>query len=1498
MSEELKTFDDIQKDSEPTAPAGRLASERLREISKDPAFYNPYFTISDALKTSNEKLDTKLQVGADIAKMTSDTDDIIVDTLEKSIMQSGSLGDRTMLVIGNHLSTFSDGTLGVELRNKAFESLQKRMKESDEIGLEADAGTWAARITGGAYSMAELLAIGIAGGSIGGLLVNTKIGIEALSDGGMANMRRYMDEHDGSLDGYTGSIADLAVDYGNAVYQIATEKYLGVGKFLNGTSGAFVKEALDGFLQESLQSLGGDVAEALKGNQEWGVLAENAEGYIKDGIVGAMLQGPLGAATYRANRKKAKDNIRPLVEATNPNMTAAEVEAKVNDIYEKTEQKRIDSFAEELVAETDAQNDVGKMRANLEKAIAASLENADMSEKKKAQFIESYASAELDNAFIDSLETKKPLSEHAFMKMESNQLGVLLDPSIDPKIKAEFDRLGKQLADLQSQMKAAQESKNYAEADRLEAEIANIRKTAPQTLDALGKGVYADNILAMKMAEGAVEARRKREEAQTKALLAESSAREKQEKAASKTLGKGAALGTDGTQTKPAPAKRTYSQKQALRQVIGSISRDMSANGQTDGTADNVDYQSGNAMQKTEPLDMTDSFADLKGKTAEEKRQILTERLQTLIGAEIETRDGKIIGFKQPEAAHVADKLNQNNAPAQKRIIAAVENIGQVISNAEQTGRADVDVSHNTNSTLINYKLSEIQEHLIFESPVKIGNNDFIVVLTTNKLKADVDNNRSYLYEVYIRKPRIVEKTQPRGLSDNNITEDGQNVKDTYILDDGEVNQNWRIDMNQDYSAFRSPEKAKDVDKRVNYILDYLQEKGIKFNVNQSINRFGQRSVYINAGEIGQIRVSDHLNSPFFATQQVSITHFEPFSEIKAILDTVIDMVENGTVEEKAQLKQITPEFMSEYVRASKTKRRKLLSKKFGESRYQMTIDEINRQLDNFKQWFGDSKVVDSAGNPLVVYHGTNAEFDTFDKNRTQNKNLYGFGFYFAKNKKFAETYGHNILEAYLKIENPIDAETYNSFVKQYKNKLDKLSDDEIANLYAEKSNTIRESTELFLKMSGHEDARRYYESHLNEYLSQEYATNRAIENGYDGIISEIEGIYVAFSPTQIKSATSNNGNFDPNDPNIYHQGKTQSSTGDSFRGAFLNREQIILFGELADASTLPHEFGHYWVQNNFKWQRSGLASEEFKRRWAAVERYLGIKEYDQFLSNRASEKFARAYEQFLGTEKVPLLYAGQDGVDDEAVKEAFLDFNEYINDVYDDMSGKYFEEVGQLPKEILDWFNKNSEFQSTEKLVERGVIGADEGNEIIAATNAGKAIDAVMPSDTFESGEIGKSQSAARFERDTGVNVPLEYNRRDVSAAEAAADRFIGQNEELAWDIIKGSKPEQGGLFKTDLIESMKAKLIADNDVAGLRELSIYDKTAGIEAGQRLQSRARRESFDFVDAMARLDNVLSKSDMKAIEAEAEAMAPEVNKAAFDWNEAIDNNFFNELECK
>ena len=70
--------------------------------------------------------------------------------------------------------------------------------------------------------------------------------------------------------------------------------------------------------------------------------------------------------------------------------------------------------------------------------------------------------------------------------------------------------------------------------------------------------------------------------------------------------------------------------------------------------------------------------------------------------------------------------------------------------------------------------------------------------------------------------------------------------------------------------------------------------------------------------------------------------------------------------------------------------------------------------LRNFYKWFGDSKVVDEQGRPLVVYHGTDAKFDTFAKSEA--------GIYFTINRTYAESEGSRIISTYMKINKPFEA--------------------------------------------------------------------------------------------------------------------------------------------------------------------------------------------------------------------------------------------------------------------------------------------------------------------------------------------------------------------------------------------------------------------------------------------------------------------------------------------
>lgn len=134
-----------------------------------------------------------------------------------------------------------------------------------------------------------------------------------------------------------------------------------------------------------------------------------------------------------------------------------------------------------------------------------------------------------------------------------------------------------------------------------------------------------------------------------------------------------------------------------------------------------------------------------------------------------------------------------------------------------------------------------------------------------------------------------------------------------------------------------------------------------------------------------------------------------------------------------------------------------------------------------FKEWFGNSKVVDINGDPLIVYHGTTQSFAEF--NTTDFGALLGKGSYFTAEITDARQYsdgGTRIVPAYISVENPYYVESSMEVMPSRKEMLDK---------------------------------------------------------GHDGVIYKNKegGVkwVVAHKPTQIKSSNDNNGDFDGSNPDI-----------------------------------------------------------------------------------------------------------------------------------------------------------------------------------------------------------------------------------------------------------------------------------------------------------------------------------------------------------------------------
>lgn len=202
-----------------------------------------------------------------------------------------------------------------------------------------------------------------------------------------------------------------------------------------------------------------------------------------------------------------------------------------------------------------------------------------------------------------------------------------------------------------------------------------------------------------------------------------------------------------------------------------------------------------------------------------------------------------------------------------------------------------------------------------------------------------------------------------------------------------------------------------------------------------------------------------------------------------------------------------------------------------------------------FDKWFGKSVVKDPQGNPLIVYHGTTGNFDTFDKKRLSAGNdEYGIGFYFTDSPEFAQYYAKNsgsTLPVYLKIQKPIIFEKQprmtmlqatriaNGLTRPHFNRfLAENYDLDYQGLASAKKEYLENFVGMDIIDAGNNLFRDIYQGEPEQWRFSEVFASAV---GRDGIIAKRgkHFFYVVFSPTQIKSAIGNKGSFKPRTENI-----------------------------------------------------------------------------------------------------------------------------------------------------------------------------------------------------------------------------------------------------------------------------------------------------------------------------------------------------------------------------
>lgn len=319
---------------------------------------------------------------------------------------------------------------------------------------------------------------------------------------------------------------------------------------------------------------------------------------------------------------------------------------------------------------------------------------------------------------------------------------------------------------------------------------------------------------------------------------------------------------------------------------------------------------------------------------------------------------------------------------------------------------------------------------------------------------------------------------------------------------------------------------------------------------------------------------------------------------------------------------------------------------------------EGTKQTDTseFKKFFRDSKVVDKKGDPLVVYHGTRADFDQFEQRSGTAATVFGpyqtdrSGFFFTADKELAQEFatqgrdiqeGASVLPVFLSLRKPLDLR-------------DGFGDQEIRALEEHGIDSgwmaSQRPDEMWEAFDG-EDGKNLKAAMLKA--------------GYDGaVIAEPDGAgnlkdsYVAFHPEQIKSATGNRGTFDPNDPNILKQGVPQGVKG-ATRFLEDNRAVIHAF-ESADVSTFAHETAHIFRRDLQQSLAEALPEhrEQIASDIKAAEEWAGVKDGDW--KREHEEKFARGFERFLRDGEAPT----------DTLKRVFTQFKDWMTNIYQKLKG------------------------------------------------------------------------------------------------------------------------------------------------------------------------------------------------------------------------------------
>lgn len=330
---------------------------------------------------------------------------------------------------------------------------------------------------------------------------------------------------------------------------------------------------------------------------------------------------------------------------------------------------------------------------------------------------------------------------------------------------------------------------------------------------------------------------------------------------------------------------------------------------------------------------------------------------------------------------------------------------------------------------------------------------------------------------------------------------------------------------------------------------------------------------------------------------------------------------------------------------------------------------------------------------------------------------------------------------------------------------------------------------------------------------------------------------------------------------------------------AELNR---IIFNQKTDLPTIQRAFASYWLKNNFKWARSGLASKEWLKQWDSVEKWLGVQPSDTILSVAAAKKFADAYAQYI-----------LEGKFAPELQWAFDGFQKTYQDIYNKAEKGYADLSEELAPEVIDWFNRSRDaakniMEKTYKDLANITMAA--GVDVVTPVSNGTYVVSSMNDEGKITSDVVTAESAAKdsklakfrdkkssskviegLRKATNDNIPSsEYVVLNRAETVDQARQWITNDKVGAWNAMMDDNTNP--IDRTSLFQAFKE--IAENGDYELGKDLVNSKISAkiTEMGQAISVLGERSEFDPLNILEMKQKAIGEPDVDTVAAEIDGM--------------------------